>query len=229
MSLVLYHKKTVGRERFELFYNTLESHEEAQPTKLTNNGRIWEKKLFDIYSNLLKEDDVVIDVGAYIGTHTCSFSKCCPKGMVYTFEPNKELYKTLLSNIELNCLKNIRPYCLGVSNKHGYNTFYERPDGTSRINNNREIRGDPKSIECVALDSFLQHITKCKLIKIDVEGHEFEVLDGMKQLIEKCKPHILIEVFRNKREKIKLWAEDHNYNLNWLRGDDFYLTPICKK
>ncbi len=224
MSLVIYHKSTVGRERFELFYKTLESHKDHAPSKVTTNGKIWEKKLFDIYSNLLKEDDIVIDVGAYIGSHTLPFAKCCPKGMVYTFEPNRELYRTLCENLELNCISNVRPYAVGVSNKSGHNTLYEREDGTSRISK-KTIKGDPIKIECIAIDTFLPHLNKCKLLKIDVEGHEFEVLQGALKLIKNCRPYILIEVFKHRRDTLKLWAEDHKYNVLWLRGDDFYLSP----
>jgi len=223
--LVNYHKATVGREKFELFYKVPPSHKEHAPARVTMNGKIWEKKLFDIYSNLLNETDIVIDVGAYIGSHTLPFAKCCSKGLVYAFEPNKELYRTVSHNIELNLINNVRLYDVGVSSKSGYNILYEREDGTSRISK-RNIKGNPTKIECVALDNFLPHINKCKLLKIDVEGHEFTVLEGAKHLIKKTKPNIMIEVFKAKREELKTWASDNKYNIQWLRGDDFYLTPI---
>ncbi len=221
--LVHYHKAIAGREKFELFYKVPPTHKDHAPARVTMNGKIWEKKLFDIYSGLLKEDDVVIDVGAYIGSHTLPFAKCCSKGLVYAFEPNKELYRTVCTNIELNLLNNVRLYDVGISSKSGYNTLYEREDGTSRISK-RVVKGNPTKIETVSLDGFLPHINKCKLLKIDVEGHEFTVLEGAKELIKKTRPNIMIEVFKPKRDELKKWASDNKYNIDWLRGDDFYLT-----
>mgnify|MGYP003649779935 FL=1 len=222
--LVDYYKPTKGREKFQLFYKVPEAHREHAPARVTMNGKIWEKKLFDIYSGLLEDDDIVIDVGGYIGSHALPFAKCCPKGLVYCFEPNKELYRTICDNTELNVLDNIRLYDVGVSSKSGYNTLYERQDGTSRISK-RLVKGNPAQIEVVSIDGFLPHINKCKLIKIDVEGHEFEVLQGAKNLIEKARPHIMIEVFKPKRPQLMEWASDNKYDVHWKRGDDFYLTP----
>ena len=225
--LVNYYKPTQGREKFELFYKVPVEHKEHAPARVTMNGKIWEKKLFDIYSGLLEDDDIVIDVGGYIGSHCLPFAKCCPNGLVYCFEPNKLLYRTICDNIELNVLSNIRLYDVGVSNKPGYTTLYERQDGTSRLSK-KVVKGSPVTIEIVCLDKFLPHIQKCKLIKIDVEGHEFAVLEGACELIKKSRPHIMIEVFKPKRPQLMQWASDNKYDVHWKRGDDFYLTPQPK-
>tara|TARA_R110001592_G_scaffold2789_7_gene15825 strand:- start:8 stop:679 length:672 start_codon:yes stop_codon:yes gene_type:complete len=206
---------------FTLKYNWLESHATHAPTKMTSKGKIWEKKLFDLYSTLLTKDDEVIDCGTYIGTHTLPFSHFAKT--VYAFEPNSEIYSVLKSNIELNNATNIFSYCVGVSNKEGQLSFDNRNDGTSRIVKHT-VKGKVTTIETVRLDNLLSHLKTLKLIKIDCENHEFQTLDGASDLIKQHKPYILIECYKYKRDRLRAWCVDNNYNLEWLRGDDFFLV-----
>jgi len=113
-----------------------------------------------------------------------------------------------------------------LNKKYGDTDFYEREDGTSRIAS-RPIKGNKKQINTYSLDDYmdLTNVPNCKLIKIDVEGHEYEVLEGAKNMIEKFKPFILIETFKSKRPKLNDWCEQNNYHSTWLRGDDFLLSP----
>ena len=211
---------TVDYGAFKFKYNWLESHVTHAPTKITSKGKIWEKKLFDLYSTLITNEDNVIDCGSYIGTHTLPFSHFAKT--VYAFEPNTEIYKILKSNIELNNRSNIFSYCIGISNKEGQISFDNRSDGTSRIFKHK-VKGNISTIETVKLDNFLSHLKNLKLIKIDCENHEFETLEGCSNLIKLFKPYILIECYRYKRDKLKSWCIDNNYKLNWLRGADFFL------
>ena len=212
---------TVDYVSFTKKYNWLESHVTHAPTKMTSKGKIWEKKLFDLYSTLLTKDDEVIDCGSYIGTHTLPFSHFAKT--VYAFEPNKEIYSVLKSNIELNNATNIFSYCVGVSNKEGQLSFDNRNDGTSRVVKHT-VKGKITTIETVRLDNLLSHLKNLKLIKIDCENHEFETLNGAMDLIKQNKPYILIECYKYKRDRLRAWCVDNNYNLEWLRGDDFFLV-----
>ena len=207
-----------------LFYITLNSHAEHAPTKTTRNGKIWEKKLYDIYKNILKHEDIAIDVGGYIDSHSLPMSRFCNK--VFVFEPNAELHKCIEQNIELNHIDNIILSNSAIGLESKVVKFFERDDGTSRISN-RDILGRPKEINTYSLDNSINILDSeiIKLIKIDVEGHEYEVLEGAKNIIEKHKPQILIETFKNKRNKLFEWCKNNNYELLWLRADDFLLSP----
>jgi FkbM family methyltransferase len=207
-----------------LFYRTLNTHAEHAPTKITRNGKIWERKLYDQYKEILKPDDIAIDVGGYIGTHSLPMSRLC--WAVYVFEPNTELFQVIVDNIALNQIDNVIPNNVAIGLPDNSVDFYEREDGTSRIAT-RPIKGNKKEIKTYSLDDYmdLTNVPSCKLIKIDVEGHEYEVLEGAKNLIEKYKPYILIETFKSKRPRLNEWCEVNNYHSTWLRGDDFLLSP----
>lgn len=215
--------KIVKYRGFTFQYNLIQSHLEHAPMRVTYNGGIWEKKLYDIYRKLITKDDVVIDIGAYIGTHTLPFSHFAKK--VYAFEANKEIYDCLKSNVELNEITNVTTYNTLLSDSNEQLSFYKRSDGTSRVSN-RVVKGVCQLLQSDSLDSILDTEEKIKLIKIDVEGHEFKVLDGAKEIIAKSKPIILIEVFKHNRQQLFDWCELNKYNYTSLRGDDFLLSPI---
>jgi len=231
MSLVEYDGRILEKG-FSFRYNTIESHKDHAPTKATLKGRIWEKKIFDIYKNLIDKDDVVYDIGGYIGTHTLPMSHYAKT--VVVFEPNPDICNCLISNIELNDADNVEVYELGLSNECSTAKFSKREDGTSRMYHksftktqmekwsNRHVIVD---IETITLDSIAGEQKNVKLLKIDVEGHEFQVLRGAEQVIKNNRPHILIEVFKIRRPQLHQWAEENNYLVDWLKGDDFYLSP----
>jgi len=212
----------VKYDGFEYKYNLIDSHLLHPPTRVTANGKIWEKKLYNLYKTLLNENDVVIDIGAYIGTHTLPLSHFSKK--VYAFEGNDDIFSFLNKNIETNNITNITPFNVVLSNSNNLLKFYERNTGTSRVSN-KLIKGNCKVVEPKILDDLIPNDEKIKLIKIDVEGHEFEVLEGAKNIIEKSRPIILIEVFKKNLNKLNEWSEANNYIITSLKGEDYLLEP----
>jgi len=132
---------------------------------------------------------IFLDIGAHIGKWSIFVAKSSPEIVVYSFEPNPIVFKYLQENIKLNQLKNIIPINLGVSSKKEKLCFYmpETMTSTAKIvscSTNKDVI----EIETTSIDEFI-HKTKINplkitLIKIDVEGHEFEVLKGMKKLLK---------------------------------------------
>jgi FkbM family methyltransferase len=221
-------QSTVKYDDFSIDYYSLDSHAHHAPTKITRNGKIWEKKLYNFYKDFLKPHHTVYDIGTYIGTHAIPMSKYCK--FVMAFEPSLELYDVLQKNIALNNIKNI----LAVNRAVGRGEtkdFYERNDGTSRIAD-KEIKGEKKSVSTVCLDHLkglcITATDRVDLMKIDVEGHEFEVLEGAKIMINKYRPTILIEVFKKNKKKLNEWCFENNYMIEKLGGgDDYILKPYC--
>lgn len=207
---------------FSINYHLIESHLKHAPMKATAKGNIWEKKIYQIYRSILKENDIAVDIGAYIGTHSIPMSKHCKK--VYSFEANPDIFFYLLKNLTLNHIGNIVPHGIALSDSKSEVNFYKRDDGTSRISN-RHQRGQLVKLQTDLLSSFIDTNEKIKLIKIDVEGHEFNVLKGAKDLIDKSKPYIIIEVFQNKLNELTEWAKDNQYEITSLRGEDYLLSP----
>ncbi len=216
----------VNYRGFQFLYRTLQKHSEHAPTKATIKGRIWEKKLFDIYRTIITKEDIVIDVGAYIGTHTLPFSHYAKR--VIAFEPNQDCFGTLLMNLSLNDVKNVQFWDLALADKEGQEFFGSRNDGTSRFVSEKTLheKQDVGMVKTTTLDILYPHLDGVKLLKIDIEGAEFRMLEGAKDLIERNRPDILIEVFRHKRGILNEWCIKNKYSKTWLRGDDFHLEPL---
>jgi FkbM family methyltransferase len=211
---------------FNINYKLIESHLDHAPMKATSKHKIWEKKIYELYKSLLTPEDSVIDAGAYIGTHSLPMSKLCKQ--VYSFEPNPEVFEILTENVELNNITNVLCYSIALSNDSGRRMFDCRNNGTSRFFKAKCL-GEIKEVETLMLDEFLPFIDNLKLIKIDVESAEFDVLDGATDIINKHQPYIIIEAYQYKNKALKEWCKNHDYGSEYLRGDNFFLYPLSKK
>ena len=150
--------------------------------------------------SLLKDDFNIIDAGANIGYLTLQFARLCPRGMVYSFEPDSKNFQDLVNNVQQNAFGNIQLFQKALGAVAGTATMYSlyrMNPGTNRI-----LATPPEQaigseiVEVVALDSLeaTNQFNKIDLIKIDVEGFEAFVLQGAEQLIRKMKPLLYVEL-----------------------------------
>ena len=145
----------------------------------------------------------VIDAGANIGNHSIFFSKFFKH--VYSFEPNKLTYKLLAINTEL--IKNVTTKNIGLSNKKKNAKLLVNKiniGGSSIVDFNTN---NTSLIKLSSADNEINFDEAITLFKIDVEGHELEVLQGSKKLIDHYRPIIIFEQqvadFESKFYKIK--------------------------
>lgn len=146
---------------------------------------------------LAKEANVIFDIGANVGETTLNIAKIAGESsLIYSFEPSELCYKKLKANIDLNIFKNIKLHQFGFGEQE--QTFYLAPDvennrGGNRIRVNSEL---PHNIKIKQLDNYVKEsdILNIDLIKIDVEGFEFNVLKGAIRTIEKMRPTLFIEL-----------------------------------
>jgi FkbM family methyltransferase len=163
---------------------------------------------------LIRPGDTVVDVGAFIGDHTLAFSKQVGSdGVVYAFEPNPIAFKCMhhnmrtcgnvvMRNMGLTDNPGIAPLCCADGNA-----------ASAYIGEDNKIA----DVEMTALE--LAVPWRVNLIKIDVEGYELKVLKGAGNLINKCKPRMVIEINPEALERqhttpgdIFNWLEQHGYN-----------------
>jgi len=159
------------------------------------SGELFEKFIVTFVRHFINPKRNIIDLGANIGTHSVIYSNYT-SGNIYAFEPQKIVYDILVKNIELNNCVNIIPYNFGASNvsKEFYmNACYENKDnhGAFKIDDTLSEETGLK-IECKIIDEL--NIQDVCYVKIDVEGHEYEALLGMKQLLIRDHPTIMIEI-----------------------------------
>ncbi|OGG46463.1 MAG: hypothetical protein A3F84_11675 [Candidatus Handelsmanbacteria bacterium RIFCSPLOWO2_12_FULL_64_10] len=151
------------------------------------NGNAFGKDI-DIFGKLLKAGYNVIDIGANIGVYSVVASKIVGEsGKVYSFEPVKLNYKMLLKNMDINDVKNIVPVEKAAGEKSGKLRLYLK-EFSCTTPSITKVGDKFEDIDVVSLDEHFAHQdVNIDLVKVDVEGAELSVINGMKDLISKNK------------------------------------------
>lgn len=141
----------------------------------------------------LKDCRCFLDIGANVGSFTL-LAKGYPNTQFISFEPIKKTFNILKQNIELNNITNVMLVNKGLSNKEEVLKMYI-PINTNSLGGSSIIKPLEEHIEEICefdiLDNYIDF--PVDLIKIDVEGHEYNVLKGGLNLINKHHPLLLIE------------------------------------
>jgi len=162
---------------------------------------IFIEKIYDFPDFIPKKGDVVIDVGGSYGDTVIWYAKKFG-AKVIAFEPLKDVYEILLKNIELN-KADVIAYNIVLGN--GKNINGKRQGNMLAI-------GNEEKFEIKTLDSF--SIQKADILKIDVEGFEYEVLEGAEETNIKNKPKIILEAHTYKlKEKCINYLNSLGYKL----------------
>lgn len=159
----------------------------------------YEKPEIDYLSDFLKPGDVFIDIGANIGLFSFNASKIVgDEGKIYAFEAFPPNYKQFKENILLNKFENIITENKAISSQNStMEIFYNEKDNNIGMASAFLKNFTSKEIvESTTLDQYSEdhHIDKINLIKIDIEGGEYDALLGMNRILTELKPHILIEI-----------------------------------
>lgn len=152
-------------------------------------------------SLLVPEDGVVLDVGGNIGYETLFFARLAPKGIIHTFEPVPSNVSIIKSNVKSNKLSNvvIHNYGLGDKDLKTQIVYNEGNRGGATVrssNSPLEMYGISENIVIKVLDKLTAKdlsMSKCDLIKVDIEGFEPAFLRGAEKYINKYKPAMIVE------------------------------------
>jgi FkbM family methyltransferase len=182
----------------------------------------YEPFLKDVFKAHIGAGDKVLDVGANIGFHSLYFAELVGEtGSVLAFEPVPQNFEALKANIGLNDFKQIKPINLALGNKNEQLTIAADADSKNPgAYNLFNLDGNIK-IDCVIGDEFL-HDQKVDFIKIDVEGYESFVIDGLLKMIEINRPKIVFEFDPNYHQKTGLpttyiFTTLANFNYHFLK------------
>lgn len=139
--------------------------------------------------------DVVVDVGACVGTYTKYFSdKLLNTGRLYCIELSPVNFERL--QVDFSSYKNIELVNAAISDSDGYLNYYKgKTSETYNIighDTSFAPSEDSGKIQSIKLDTLLKDEERIKLIKIDVEGAEYKVLKGMKEVANRTE-YILLE------------------------------------
>lgn len=132
--------------------------------------------------------DVVIDIGAHVGMFSIYLATRYPGVQVFAFEPVRENYQNLIKNIKINGVENVTP-CNKAITQDGRNiemVVHQTNTGGATANLRKRERPEHfhREIESITLSEiFSAHkIDRCKLLKIDCEGSEHEILRSTPRL-----------------------------------------------
>ena len=147
----------------------------------------YEQETTKLFQHILKPGMNVIDIGAHVGYFSLTAARLVgPSGKVYSFEPASENFELLVRNIELNGYGNIAAAKSAVSSHVGALTLYlaDLDSGRHSTYNHGLPEKGRATVDSTTVDSFLaiEGWPKIGLVKIDVEGAELDVLEGMNQL-----------------------------------------------
>lgn len=166
----------------------------------------WEPHLMRELSEYMVNGGLFLDVGANIGYCSLYIAAANPLATCISFEPHPRIYDQFIQNISINEFSNIAAHPIAISDRSGTVPFYKQDDtaynrGLSSFIHydllDHELNKGYSMIEVpvVTLDSYLDDAQKraVKVIKVDTQGYEYEVLAGAKQLIETARPVIMFE------------------------------------
>jgi FkbM family methyltransferase len=150
--------------------------------------------------SFIEPGTVVIDAGAHVGTHSIAYMRALREGSLYCFEPMPDIYQCLLLNIEKERSRGNKVtvfshnVALGDGTEKGVTLRQFTANGGLNYGMTRVVSSHG-SVPCVRLDDVIPWQTqRVSYMKIDVEGSEPWVLRGARQLIEKHRPMLYVEI-----------------------------------
>jgi FkbM family methyltransferase len=147
-----------------------------------------------LVKNFITPETDSIDIGVYRGVYSYEMAKYSK--FVHAFEPNPIIFKDIEINLK-KIIKNIKFYNFALSNKEGLVSL-KVPIRNKNYNKKNYEEYFQMGRASIHTDNIMNEIetfeNKISFIKIDVEGHEFEVIKGAENTIKKNKPVLLVEI-----------------------------------
>jgi FkbM family methyltransferase len=186
----------------------------------------WENNLIQYSEKYLNDNSIILDIGANIGTWSIPLATKNRK--IYSFEPFDSSFYALCGNIFINNKESIiyPRHCALTDNVNRKTSMLLSESvnvgGCKLIESETSVQTNKYALE--TLDSF--KFDKIDLIKIDVEGHELNVLKGGEETIRKSKPVILFECWDNESPH---WAGIPNTSIelmNYIKSLGYEINKI---
>lgn len=194
----------------------------------------YEKETFDFIKKINHQKNLTntsfIDIGGNIGLYSFFFKKFY-NTKIFIFEPDIENLLLLLKTKQKNNYDNFIILPFAISNKRVISKFLvddvsgltgtlseERNVPQVRMKLNKKI-----DVFCEKLDTYKNLINKVSWIKIDIEGHELEALEGMMELIKESQPNLIIESNEKNIPEISKKLDLYEYKIKKLKSDPNYI------
>jgi len=180
----------------------------------------YEKTTLQAWSMLARSMEMALDVGAHTGVYTLAAKAANPKLNVASFEPVATNHARMLLNLRANGMPMGTAYNLAVGEKQEVVDFYTKPNSIRLVSSGslRPVANAVSTpVQKVALDPSFPAEThgRIGLMKIDVEGFEPQVLEGMRNILAAAKPIIFFEcIQRPAGEAVQRFLEPLGYKFH---------------
>ena len=170
----------------------------------------------DLFRQLIQPGGVVLEVGANIGSHTVFLSRQVGEGVVVAFEPQRVVFQTLCANLALNSVTNVFALQQAVGAEPGAlvvpSIDYRQPGNFGGVELGSYEQGE--RVPVITIDSL--ELSRCNLIKIDVEGMEQQVLTGARRTLAQHRPALYLENDRaEKSAALVRLVDELGYAMYW--------------
>jgi len=182
------------------------STEEEFPKRLLfpqfEGGKIFEESVTNLLLDMLQDDSCFVDVGCNFGWYSCVVAKSATNRTVFAFDLDDSNVRLTEKNVQLNGCSNVSIHHCAVSDSVG-KIQYRRRQGqaadTFQIEHNLSSQQasdeDVVEVDAITLDFFFRDRSQIPtVVKIDVQGAEFMVLEGMRDILRLKKPMLLVEI-----------------------------------
>ena len=185
-----------------------------------------EYEVFNL-KKLINKKGSALDIGANYGLYTFGLTKVKNVNKIYSFEPNSHLTKNFkknnkkikVYNYALSDKNSIKILAIPIINNYEYHGWGSVETGKN-IWPKKFVVFKKKKVSCKKLDFF--NFKNINFIKIDVEGHELQVLKGGKKFFLKNKPNCLIEVRKKNLPNVKKFFRNLNCNYSFIKNNQLH-------
>jgi FkbM family methyltransferase len=171
---------------------------ESDDNYLKHISGVFEPHMVDLFDTLVKPSDTVLDIGANIGCTAILFGNRARN--VVCFEPSPTTFKFLQQNVAAAGLINVKPVNLGLGKTAGrFELTFSTDNRSGGFVSNKMQASAGHQIEAIEIaqgDAFMAACGpgRVDFIKIDVEGFERDVIEGLRATIETDRPIVTLEL-----------------------------------
>ena len=156
--------------------------------------------------------EYIVDVGGHVGLWSRPMIQRANTRYIWAFEPNSSVRECYVMNMSRFDNYTIYPIALGDKNTKGYLNVEKDNSGNTNID---PIKSGDTEIK--TLDSF--NLKQIDYMKVDAEGYEYNIVQGAKETIERCKPFVHLEM---KTKRMRHTNKDYTNLLNTMNYKEVF-------
>jgi FkbM family methyltransferase len=204
--------------------------------------KLWDPETTEFILDNLSAGNVFVDIGANVGYFTLlAAQRVGDEGRVLCIEPNPSVAGQLRENVERSGLFNVTVVQAACSHTVGPRVLYLSGisnTGRSSLSAENVDGAECVKVHCVTADGLVQDhgLLRIDVVKIDVEGAEFEVLRGMTDILSRAKPKLVLELEPHLLKSFSVRVEDvvdfvgsYGYRQAAVgKGSNYVFVPAAK-